>query len=134
MQHARYMERALLEVSRCRLRQLGRQVNQITLYGPSLIQSQGPVFYSCLVCVVAFPSSQPGKYIQMAYKTFPAVGSHCQHSGQVSCGFLQTATTWATAGVVFSRISDSTTGYTFTTCGIFYFPWHRHQIEGSTGF
>ena len=25
---------------------------------------------------------------------------------------------------------ESTTGYTFTPgCGIFYFPWHRHQIE-----
>ena len=26
------------------------------------------------------------------------------------------------------------TGYTFTLCGIFYFPWHRHQMEGTTGF
>ena len=34
----------------------------------------------------------------------------------------------------FSTISESTTGYTFTPCGIFYFPWHRHQIEGTTGF
>ena len=24
----------------------------------------------------------------------------------------------------------STTGYTLTLCGIFYFPWHIHQIEG----
>ena len=30
---------------------------------------------------------------------------------------------------------ESTTGYTFThLCGIFYFPWHRHQIEGTNGF
>ena len=31
---------------------------------------------------------------------------------------------------------ESTTGYTFTPyrCGIFYFPWHRHQIEGTNGF
>ena len=31
----------------------------------------------------------------------------------------------------FSRISESTTGYTHI-CGIFYFPWHIHQIEGTT--
>ena len=30
--------------------------------------------------------------------------------------------------------SESTTGYTFTPCGIFYFPWHRHQVEGTNGF
>ena len=24
--------------------------------------------------------------------------------------------------------------YTFTPCGIFHFPWHRLQIEGTTGF
>ena len=35
----------------------------------------------------------------------------------------------------FSRICESTTGYTFTPCvGSFYFPWHRHQTEGTTGF
>ena len=34
----------------------------------------------------------------------------------------------------FSRISESTTGYKFTPCGIFYFPWHRHQIEGTISF
>ena len=22
----------------------------------------------------------------------------------------------------------------YPLCGIFYFPWHRHQIEGSNGF
>ena len=28
-----------------------------------------------------------------------------------------------------------TTGYTFTPCvGIFYFPWHRHQVEGVKSF
>ena len=31
--------------------------------------------------------------------------------------------------------AESTTGYTFTPCvGSFYFPWHRHQIEGTNGF
>ena len=35
----------------------------------------------------------------------------------------------------FSRISESTTGYTFTPCmGLSYFPWFKHQIEGTTGF
>ena len=29
---------------------------------------------------------------------------------------------------------ESTTGYTFTPCVVFYFPWHRHQIEGTNGF
>ena len=31
---------------------------------------------------------------------------------------------------------ESTTGYTciYPLCGIFYFPWHRHQIEGTNGF
>ena len=30
---------------------------------------------------------------------------------------------------------ESTTGYTFyPLCGIVYFPWHRHQIEGTNGF
>ena len=31
---------------------------------------------------------------------------------------------------------ESTTSYTFPvhTGGIFYFPWHRHQIEGTNGF
>ena len=30
---------------------------------------------------------------------------------------------------------ESTTSYTFPvqTGGIFYFPWHRHQIEGTNG-
>ena len=31
--------------------------------------------------------------------------------------------------------AESTTGYTFTPCvGLFYFPWHRHHIEGTNGF
>ena len=31
--------------------------------------------------------------------------------------------------------SESSTGYTFTPlCVIFYSSWHRHQIEGTTGF
>ena len=31
---------------------------------------------------------------------------------------------------------ESTTGYTriYPLCGVFYFPWHRHQIEGTNGF
>ena len=31
---------------------------------------------------------------------------------------------------------ESTTRYTFSvqTGGIFYFPWHEHQIEGTDGF
>ena len=33
------------------------------------------------------------------------------------------------------RVVESTTVYTFTTlCGIFYFPWQRHQIQGTDGF
>ena len=28
---------------------------------------------------------------------------------------------------------EATTGYTYI-CGIFYFPWHRHQIEGTQWF
>ena len=31
-------------------------------------------------------------------------------------------------------VSESTTGYTVTSCGVFYYPWHRHQIEGTIGF
>ena len=34
----------------------------------------------------------------------------------------------------FSRISESPTGHTFTLYVIFYFPWHRHQIERTIGF
>ena len=30
--------------------------------------------------------------------------------------------------------SESTTGYIYPLCGIFYFPWHRHQVEGTNGF
>ena len=34
------------------------------------------------------------------------------------------------------RVVESTTRYTFPvqTGGIFYFPWHRHQVEGTDGF
>ena len=39
-----------------------------------------------------------------------------------------------TQKLFFSRNSESTTGYTFTPFGIFYFPWYKHQIEGTTGF
>ena len=33
-------------------------------------------------------------------------------------------------------LQTSQAGYTFTypLCGIFYFPWHRHHIEGNTVF
>ena len=48
---------------------------------------------------------------------------------------LQTANLWANAGVV-ERGVESTTGdlSVYPLCGIFYFPWHRHQIEGTDGF
>ena len=34
----------------------------------------------------------------------------------------------------FSRISESYRLQLYPLCGIFYFPWHRHQLEGITGF
>ena len=48
---------------------------------------------------------------------------------------LQTAHIWANTGVVEGGV-DSTTGdlSVYPLCGIFYFPWHRHQIEGTDGF
>ena len=42
---------------------------------------------------------------------------------------LQTANLWANTGVV-ERGVESTTGdlSVYPLCGIYYFPWHRHQI------
>ena len=39
----------------------------------------------------------------------------------------------------YQRRKDSIDGvhdrlHIYPLCGIFYFPWHRHQIEGTTGF
>ena len=49
-----------------------------------------------------------------------------------TCLWLQYCQVWFSEWS-FSRIIESTTGYTFTLCGILYF-WHRHQIEGTTIF
>ena len=48
---------------------------------------------------------------------------------------LQTTHIWANTGVV-ERGVESTTGdlSVYPLCGIFYFPWHRHQIEGTNSF
>ena len=49
--------------------------------------------------------------------------------------YLQTAQTWANAGVILlSRICEFTTGYTFTPCGGSFTSPGRHQTEGTTGF
>ena len=44
--------------------------------------------------------------------------------------------TMAEQGGGLEWVVESTTSYTFPvqTGGIFYFPWHRHQIEGTDGF
>ena len=34
-----------------------------------------------------------------------------------------------TTGAVRVRVCESTTGYTFTLCVIFYLHWHRHQVD-----
>ena len=54
---------------------------------------------------------------------------------------LQTAHLWANTGVVFRELSFSRLEcgvhdrlHIYPMCGIFYFPWHRHQIEGTNGF
>ena len=54
---------------------------------------------------------------------------------------LQTAHLWANKGVVFRELSFSRLEcgvhdrlHIYPLCGIFYFPWHRHQIEGTNGF
>ena len=54
---------------------------------------------------------------------------------------LQTAHLWANTGVVFRELSFSRLEYgvhdrlhIYPLCGVFYFPWHRHQIEGTNGF
>ena len=48
---------------------------------------------------------------------------------------------WANTGVVFRELSFSRLEcgvhdrlHIYPLCGIFYFPWHRHQIEGTNGF
>ena len=72
------------------------------------------------------------------YTTIP----HCtaiRHYIVVS--ILQTAHLWANTGVVFRELSFSRLEcgvhdrlHIYPLCGIFYFPWHRHQIEGTNGF
>ena len=54
---------------------------------------------------------------------------------------LQTAHLWANTGVVFRELSFSRLEcgvhdrlHIYPLCGIFYFPWHRHQIEGTNVF
>ena len=54
---------------------------------------------------------------------------------------LQTAHLWANTGVVFRELSFSRLEcgvhdrlHISPLCGIFYFPWYRHQIEGTNGF
>ena len=54
---------------------------------------------------------------------------------------LQTAHLWANTGVVFRELSFTGLEYgvhdrlhIYPLCGVFYFPWHRHQIEGTNGF
>ena len=54
---------------------------------------------------------------------------------------LQTAHLWANTGVVFRELSFSRLEcgvhdrlHIYPLCGVFYFPWHRHQIEGTNGF
>ena len=54
---------------------------------------------------------------------------------------FQTAHLWANTGVVFRELSFSRLEcgvndrlHIYPLCGIFYFPWHRHQIEGTNGF
>ena len=49
--------------------------------------------------------------------------------------------TWNDPGVVFRELSFSRLEcgvhdrlHIYPLCGIFYFPWHRHQIEGTNGF
>ena len=36
--------------------------------------------------------------------------------------------------VSFCRLSESIIVFSISLHGIFYFPWHRHQIEGTNGF
>ena len=54
---------------------------------------------------------------------------------------LQKANLWANTGVVVRELSFSRLEcgvhdrlHIYPLCGIFYFPWHRHQIEGTNGF
>ena len=56
----------------------------------------------------------------------------------VLVSILQTAHLWANTGVVFRELSFSRLEcgvhdrlHIYPLCGIFYFPWHRHQIEGT---
>ena len=56
-------------------------------------------------------------------------------NAQVSGDYLQTAQTWANAGVVFSRICESTTRYTFTPCvGSFTSPGIDTRQKGPSAF
>ena len=59
----------------------------------------------------------------------------------VLVSILQTAHLWANTGVVFRELSFSRLECgvhdrlpIYPLCGVFYFPWHRHQIEGTNGF
>ena len=36
--------------------------------------------------------------------------------------------------MAFSKVSESLTCFFISLCGIFYFPWHRHHIEGTNSF
>ena len=61
--------------------------------------------------------------------------------GQLLVSILQTAHLRANTGVVFRELSFSRLEcgvhdrlHIYPLCGVFYFPWHRHQIEGTNGF
>ena len=63
------------------------------------------------------------------------------HAAQLVVEILQTAQLWANTGVVFRELSFSRLEcgvhdrlHIYPLYGIFYFPWHRHQIEGTNGF
>ena len=32
------------------------------------------------------------------------------------------------------RCTESMARFSISLCGIFYFPWHRHQVEGTSSF
>ena len=60
-------------------------------------------------------------------------------AGHVLSYILQTVHLWGNTGLVrdlsFSRLECEVhnTLHIYPLCGIFYFPWHRHQIEGTNG-
>ena len=47
---------------------------------------------------------------------------------------LQTAHCRSNAGVVYFKVEEYDRLMSYPACGIFYFPGHRHQIEGTDVF